>query len=194
MRQIGVSHELLDVEVDESLRAGEDPAAYVIRLAREKASAGRALLLDQTKHPVLGADTAVVIGSKLLGKPRDRIDALGMLEMLSGRTHQVFSAVALAAVEIQSRLNISQVTFRRLRPGEAEAYWASGEPQDKAGGYGIQGLAAVFVSKLKGSYSAVMGLPLYETAELLAEVGVRIPGASDNNKQAPLRGLYKDNG
>jgi septum formation protein len=179
LRQIGVSHRLLDVEVDESLRVGEAPAAYVIRLAREKAHAGRALLLDQLQHQVLGADTAVVIGGRVLGKPRDRADALEMLTALSGRTHQVFSAVALAAGQTRSRLNVSEVTFRRLRPGEAEAYWSSGESIDKAGAYGIQGLGAVFISQLRGSYSAVMGLPLYETAELLVDAGIVLPWYSD---------------
>ncbi len=122
---------------------------------------------------VLGADTAVVLDGRILAKPRDCADGVAMLHALAGREHQVLTAVTLAATDrVESRVVASRVTFRALHPGEAEAYWATGEPQDKAGGYGIQGLAAVFVSQLQGSYSAVVGLPLCETAYLLGEFGI----------------------
>ena len=122
---------------------------------------------------MLGADTAVVLDGRILGKPNDRADALSTLAALSGREHEVMTAMALAAADrVESRVVVSRVRFRPLRPGEAEAYWATGEPRDKAGGYGIQGLAAVFVSQLEGSYSAVVGLPLCETAQLLEVFGI----------------------
>lgn len=175
LNQIGVSHLLLDVELDETLHVGESPAAYVLRLAREKAQAGHAALSGHADFPVLGADTAVVIEDKILGKPQNRPNALEMLASLSGRTHKVFSGVALVGDHVDTRLSLSEVTFRQIKPGEAESYWATGEPIDKAGGYAIQGQGAVFVSELRGSYSGVMGLPLYETAELLGNVGIVVP-------------------
>ncbi len=150
------------------------PSAYVERLAREKALAGLAALSDPADAVVLGADTAVVLDGRILGKPADRAECLATLAALSGREHQVLTAVALASAQrIESRVVASRVRFRPLRAGEAEAYWATGEPCDKAGSYGIQGLAAVFVSQLEGSYSAVVGLPLCETAA--AAGGVRDP-------------------
>ena len=176
LRQIGVAHRLLDVEVDESPRAGESPGDYVLRLAAEKAAAGREILRDRRDVLVLGADTAVVIDDEILGKPRDRGHALTMLAALSGTTHRVFSGVAVIGETLQTRLSVSEVSFRRIDRAEAEAYWASGEPCDKAGGYAIQGVGAVFVSDLHGSYSGVMGLPLYETAELLGNQGIVLPG------------------
>ena len=176
LRQIGVAHRLLDVEVDESPRAGESPGDYVLRLAAEKAAAGREVLRDRRDVLVLGADTAVVIDDEILGKPRDRGHALTMLAALSGTTHRVFSGVAVIGETLQTRLSVSEVSFRRIDRAEAEAYWASGEPCDKAGGYAIQGVGAVFVSDLHGSYSGVMGLPLYETAELLGNQGIVLPG------------------
>jgi septum formation protein len=128
---------------------------------------------DATPPPVLGADTAVVLDGQILGKPRDRAHALEMLAALSGRTHQVLTAVALAAGDsTRLRLSASDVTLRRLAPAECSLYWDTGEACDKAGGYAIQGLAAVFVAGLTGSYSGVMGLPIFETAELLDAAGV----------------------
>ena len=123
--------------------------------------------------PVLGADTCVVADGRIMGKPRDRTHALEMLRLLSGSTHEVLTAVALAGDHEALRLNASRVTFRSLSRAECAAYWNTGEPADKAGAYAIQGLAALFVSHLDGSYSGVMGLPLYETAELLREFGIR---------------------
>ncbi|MFZ1828522.1 MAG: Maf family protein [Candidatus Competibacteraceae bacterium] len=172
LRQIGVVYRLLRIEVDETPEATERPDHYVARLALAKAQAGCQALGRRKPAPVLGADTAVVVADVLLGKPRNREEGLAMLAQLSGHEHQVWSAVALAtptrnAVKVQE----SQVRFRALTRSECAAYWESGEPGDKAGGYGIQGRAAAFIAELRGSYSGVMGLPLFETAELLREFG-----------------------
>lgn len=173
LTQIAVPFLTQIAPIDENALPGESPIAYVERLALTKAQAGLAALIDTTDAVVLGADTAVVLDGRILGKPTDRADALATLSDLSGRTHEVLTAVALVSRERQaSRVVTSQVTFRALSQAEIEAYWASGEPQDKAGCYGIQGLAAVFVSQLQGSYSAVVGLPLCETAALLAEFAI----------------------
>lgn len=171
--QIGVPFVTLIASIDETALPGEAAERYVERLAREKALAGLATLNEQAGAVVLGADTAVVLDGCILGKPADQVECLAMLAALSGREHQVLTAVALASAQgVESRVVTSRVRFRELRPGEAEAYWASGEPCDKAGSYGIQGLAAVFVSQLEGSYSAVVGLPLCETAQLLDTFGI----------------------
>ncbi len=172
LRQIGAAYRLLRIEVDETPDAGESPYEYVARLALAKAQTGCAVLGCRKPAPVLGADTAVVVDNVILGKPRNREEGLAMLAQLSGREHRVFSAVAVAtparnAVKVQE----SRVRFRNLCPVECAAYWDSGEPRDKAGGYGIQGRAAAFIAELHGSYSGVMGLPLFETAELLQEFG-----------------------
>ncbi len=175
LNQIGVPHLQLDVDIDETPQLGESPAAYVVRLALEKAQAGCAALSGQADCPVLGADTAVVIDNKTLGKPQDRKNAMQMLATLSGRTHKVFSGVALVGARTDTRLSVTEVTFRHIESAEAEAYWATGEPADKAGGYAVQGLGAVFIRELRGNYSGVMGLPLYETAELLGNEGIVLP-------------------
>ena len=173
LTQIAVPFLTQIAPIDENALPGESPIAYVERLALSKAQAGLAALTDTADAVVLGADTAVVLDGRILGKPTDRADALATLSDLSGRTHEVLTAVALVSRERQaSRVVTSQVTFRALSQAEIEAYWASGEPHDKAGCYGIQGLAAVFVSQLQGSYSAVVGLPLCETAALLAEFAI----------------------
>ena len=173
LAQIGVPFVTLIASIDETALPGEPAERYVERLAREKAQAGLAALGDPADAVVLGADTAVVLDGRILGKPADRAECLATLAALSGREHQVLTAVALASAQrIESRVVVSRVRFRPLRAGEAEAYWATGEPCDKAGSYGIQGLAAVFVSQLEGSYSAVVGLPLCETAQLLGEFGI----------------------
>ncbi len=176
LSQIGVRFELLKVDVPEIPAVGEMPEDFVQRVALEKARAGKALLSTDDVHPVLGADTAVVVDGSILGKPSSKEDALGMLNSLSGRTHQVLSAVAIVAKQDVIGLNISEVTFRNLKPLEIEAYWESGECQDKAGAYAIQGRAAMFIQKLQGSYSGVMGLPLYETAGLLQQFGINSMG------------------
>ena len=173
LRQIGVSYRLLRVDVDETPRPEETPCDYVVRLALAKARTGCAALGRRLPAPVLGADTAVVVDDVILGKPRDRDEGLAMLALLSGRAHQVLSAVALAAPTQEAvKLQQSRVWFRELSLAERTAYWDSGEPLDKAGGYAIQGRAAAFITELHGSYSGVMGLPLFETAELLRAFGI----------------------
>ena len=172
LAQIGVPFSLIDVSVDESPSPTESPEAYVERVARDKALAGLSGL-DERDACVLGADTSVVLDQRILGKPVDRADALAMLAALSGRTHRVMTAVALVSrTACEVRVVISEVTFRVIDEAEAQRYWASGEPLDKAGGYAIQGWGAAFVSQLHGSYSAVVGLPLCETAQLLDAVGI----------------------
>jgi septum formation protein len=171
--QIGVPFQVVAAAVDEGVLPGEPPAAYVMRLAAAKADAGWERNRGAAPIPVLAADTAVVLDGKILGKPSNQEDAGDMLQQLSGRTHAVLTAVALRAPEgTQSRLSRSEVTFRDIAAGEALAYWETGEPCDKAGAYAIQGRAAIFISDLRGSYSGVMGLPLFETAELLSRAGV----------------------
>jgi septum formation protein len=164
---------VLSVNVDESIAACEAAERYVLRLARAKAAAGLARRNAARHAPVLGADTAVVAGGAILGKPADCKDAERMLGLLSARTHEVLTAVALATDDgVLSHLSRSEVTFREITSEEARDYWNTGEGRDKAGAYAIQGYGAVFVSALHGSYSGVMGLPLFETAELLHAAGV----------------------
>ena len=176
LTQIGVPFNTVSAAIDETPLANESPAAYVERLAREKAQAGRLQLLKSIPDGafcVLGADTAVVLDERILGKPVDEADALAMLMALSGRAHEVLTAIAIIdAGRCETRVVRSQVRFRNISKQEASLYWASGEPRDKAGGYAIQGLAAVFVAGLNGSYSAVVGLPVCETAELLGHFGI----------------------
>ena len=168
LRQIGVSYRLIDTAVDETALEDEAPLAYVSRLAAAKANAGWQCSREPDDAPVLAADTAVVLDGSILGKPRDQADALDMLRRLSGRSHEVLTAVALrSAAGLDGRVSRSVVTFRSIDAAEAGAYWDTGEPSDKAGAYAIQGRAAVFIADLRGSYSGVMGLPLFETAELL---------------------------
>jgi septum formation protein len=174
LQQIGVSFRLVEAELDETPRLREAPAAYVARLAAAKADAGW-LSRSAAIAPVLAADTAVVLDGAILGKPRDRGDAERMLLQLSGRTHEVMTAVAVrSSGGNQIKVNHSLVTFRILDTAEVRAYWDTGEPRDKAGAYAIQGYAAIFIEDLRGSYSGVMGLPLFETAELLKAAGVRL--------------------
>lgn len=171
LAQIRVAFECLDVDVPEVLAPGEAPEAFVRRLARDKAGAGLEIVADADAGArVLGADTIVLIDDLVLGKPRDRDEGLAMLARLSGRKHRVLSAVALATGgDIRTELSDSEVEFREIGAAERERYWDSGEPADKAGGYAIQGAATLFVKHLSGSYSGVMGLPLYETGKLLAQ-------------------------
>jgi nucleoside triphosphate pyrophosphatase len=171
--QIGVAHSVQPVDVDETARSGEAPAEYVRRLAVLKAETLWQKLAAPQRQPVLGADTAVVLDDQILGKPRDENDCVRMLTLLSGRTHQVFTAVALRASTCQSRVNVSEVTFRELADEEIRRYWRSGEPADKAGAYAVQGRAALFIERIAGSYSGIMGLPLFETGELLTAIGAR---------------------
>lgn len=172
LTQIGVRYQLAAQNIDETPRAGETPVALVRRLAEEKASAALA------QNPVadivvLGSDTIVVHDGEILGKPSGRQDALRMLERLSASWHEVHTAVSLCSHDQQSTLlSTTRVRFRALSAAEAACYWDSGEPEGKAGGYAIQGRAAVFVESIEGSYSGVMGLPLFETAQLLQQFGI----------------------
>ena len=175
LEQLGVGHVVLPVAVAEQVRTGEPAESYVRRVALDKARAGwrhERRLLDL---PVLGADTEVVVDRQVQGKPRDRTHGLELLGRLSGRSHEVISAVALVhGQREQVMMNRSQVWFRELSPADRAAYWDTGEPADKAGAYAIQGRGAVFVERLDGSYSAVMGLPLFETAQLLLRFGIDV--------------------
>jgi septum formation protein len=169
--QIGVTHRVQPVDIDESCLRSERPADYVSRLAAAKAKALWERLPVTERLPVLGSDTTVALGAEIFGKPQDRDHGLAMLQRLSGRTHQVFTAVALCSSQgCDLRLSISDVTFGTLSAEECAAYWATGEPLGKAGGYAVQGRAAAFITHIAGSYSGVMGLPLAETAELLKKV------------------------
>ena len=167
LRQIGVAFRVVPADVDESVLPAEQPADYVLRVAREKAEAVWAR--GNGAQPVLAADTAVVLDDCILGKPADRAEAVAMLRRLSDRTHEVFSAVAVRACPDRAadRVNVTRVTFAPLQPEWIEAYCDSGEPMDKAGAYGVQGCAAARIVRIEGSFSGVMGLPLYETSELL---------------------------
>lgn len=175
LAQIGVACHVAPADIDERERPNEAPPAYVLRMAREKAARVWADPTARRGLPVLAADTSVVLGERILGKPRDRDEGLAMLAALSDRTHQVLSAVVLVtAAGAAERLSTSEVRMRATTAAEREAYWRTGEPRDKAGGYAIQGLAAAFIADLRGSFSGVMGLPLYETTELLAAAGFSV--------------------
>lgn len=175
LQQIGVVHSVIAAAVIEQAHAGESAMDYVQRLAGEKALAGLAAVKQQglAIKPVLGADTIVVSEGRIMEKPRDQAEAARMLGQLSGKTHQVMTAVALASEQgLSQRLAVTDVVFRPLQAEEITAYWHTGEPQDKAGGYAIQGLGAVFVQQIRGSFSAVVGLPIEQLVELFAESGV----------------------
>lgn len=174
LEQVGIPFQTASSEVDETIDPSEGPADHVRRLAFAKANAVRGQYPDA---PIIGSDTAVVLDRQIFGKPADRDAAIDTLLTLSGRTHEVLTGVALIAPDHQDRfaLSISQVTFRELTAAEAAAYWASGEPADKAGSYAVQGLGAAFVEHIEGSYSGIMGLPIYETLALLRDVGIHCP-------------------
>lgn len=179
LAQIGVSHDVVPAQLAERRDPGEAIAACAQRLAESKARQVFERLRATEPVLVLGADTVVALDGQMFGKPRDEREGLEMLASLSGRTHEVLCAVALAdAGGVRSALSVSQVRLRRIAPAEAAQYWASGEPCDKAGAYAIQGFGATFVEALQGSYSGVMGLPLFETALLLRQAGVALWGAS----------------
>ncbi|SHF51238.1 septum formation protein [Modicisalibacter ilicicola DSM 19980] len=169
LASIGLLAEVRPVDVDETPLAGESAGAYVLRLARRKAQVGAV----GTRLPTLGSDTAVVLDGRILGKPVSRGHAREMLEALSGRVHEVMTAVAVSGPQgMLDTCVVTRVAMRPIESHEIDAYWATGEPADKAGGYAIQGRAAIFVERLEGSHSAVVGLPLFETARLLARQGV----------------------
>ncbi len=174
LAQIGVEFEQQVADIDETPARGEAAEAFVRRMALEKARAVRRA--GNGELPVLGADTVVVVDGMPLGKPEDFTHARQMLKQLSGRMHEVLSAVALVDTAEAVAVNRSRVWFRELGETEFQAYWETGEPRDKAGSYAIQGLAAIFIKRLDGSYSGVMGLPLYETARLLQEFGFQVLG------------------
>ena len=171
--QIGVCYRACSADIDETILAHEDAAGFAARMAREKAEA----IGVQDGLPVLGADTVVVIGEQVLGKPDSRAGAEAMLAQLSGHQHRVITAVAVLtpAGDLLSDSNTTRVTFRELTATEIETYCDTGDPMDKAGAYGVQGLAAMFISHLQGSQSGVMGLPLFETSRLLQKAGVSVP-------------------
>lgn len=183
LRQIGVHFDVLvfrggergeDPDVDETPLPGEQVEHYVERLALTKAEAGcrRLQWRSLPQNPVLSADTTLELDGEIIGKPVDASDAGAILRRLSGRTHRVLTAVAMSSGDsTRSRISINEVRFRKLSDAEIRAYVASGEPMDKAGAYGIQGRAAVFIEEIRGSYSGIMGLPLYETAQLLDTFG-----------------------
>lgn len=185
LKQIGVDFELLllredaarGADVDETPLPGEDPREYVLRISRSKAEVGWQRLRERRlpQRPVLAADTAVALGDRIMGKPANHGQAVGMLQALSGKRHEVLTAVAVAnAGRIEQKLSVSLVQFAELDDPSIRRYVMTGEPLDKAGAYGIQGYAAAFIEKIEGSYSGVMGLPLYETAQLLASFGIDV--------------------
>jgi len=186
LRQVGVEFDLLmlrsdpargAVDVSEDVLPGEDPHVYVARVAKEKGAFAWNILQmrRQPLRPVLTADTTVTIDGEILGKPADNAEAVAMLERLSGRTHQVLTSVAVHSERVAEQVTqVSNVRFAKLTPAQIRAYCATTEPYDKAGGYGIQGLAALFVEHIEGSHSGIMGLPLFETANLLRKAGYAV--------------------
>jgi len=174
LEQIGVAFELIELNVPEVRAADESAEHYVSRVAREKARAGLATLNDAENAVVLGADTEVILDDDVFGKPADAENAMEMLRRLSDRNHRVLSAISCVSVHREEfELSVSEVTFDRLSEADIAAYVATGEPMGRAGAYAIQGRAARFIRHLSGSYSGVMGLPLYETAQLLRRFAIR---------------------
>jgi septum formation protein len=182
LEQIGVSFQIVPADIDETPMSQELPIDYVQRMAQEKAKR----VIDSvagSSMVVLGADTSVVLGSKIYGKPKNSEEALAMLADLSGKTHQVLTAVAMGDNQrCVIKLSATDVKFRELDPRECLDYWKTGEPSDKAGSYAIQGLGAVFVEKISGSFSGVMGLPIEQTSQLLQKFNVPIWGTVNKNK------------
>lgn len=181
LQQIGVDFQIVPADIDETPMSQESPVDYVQRMAQEKTQhvinsiAGSSMI-------VLGADTSVVLGSKIYGKPKNQEDGMAMLAALSGKTHQVLTAIAMGNKQrCLIKLSATDVKFRELDPKESMDYWNTGEPADKAGGYAIQGLGAVFVEKISGSFSGVVGLPIEQTAQLLKTFNVPIWCASYKN-------------
>ena len=185
LKQIGISFEVLILrsfpavraDVDESPRPGETPADYVTRIAATKAKTGwtRALERRLPRLPVLGADTTVAVDGEIIGKPSNAEDAANMLRKLSGREHEVLSAVAVALNDhVETKLSCSRVRFSELNDSWIQDYVDTGEPMDKAGAYGVQGKAAAFIAEINGSYSGIMGLPLFETSQLLKQAGLPV--------------------
>ncbi len=186
LKQMGVNFEMLllregpgrGADFDEAQLPGETPRDYVVRVARLKADAGWVRLEQRRlmRHPVLAADTTVALGNSILSKPVDREDAVAMLKQLSGSTHQVYTAVAVKFYDsVKETLSVTEVRIRELTDDEIRRYVSSGDPLDKAGAYGIQGKASMFIESINGSYSGVVGLPMFETAQLLGNFGFQLP-------------------
>jgi len=172
LTQLAVNYQVCHVDIDETPFKNELPLNYVQRIAAEKSAAS--VNLQNSELPILAADTTVVLNNQIMGKPENQQQAAQMLSRLSATTHQVYSAISLRGQQHWQRVNITDVTFRVIEPFEMAAYWKTSEPGDKAGGYAIQGLGSIFIKSIKGSFSAVMGLPLFETAELLTKQGIKI--------------------
>lgn len=185
LRMLGLDFGILDLDLPESPAPGEPPEDYVRRVAREKAGAGLLRVVGQPQAVVLGADTEVVLDGRIFGKPIDADDAAAMLRTLSGRSHEVISAISMVSAgrELHA-VSVSEVRFAVLDEADVETYLATGEWQGKAGAYAIQGLAQRFISHLSGSYSGVMGLPLYETSTLLRRFGL-FPAPRVSTAEAP---------
>lgn len=183
LAQVGIPHAVMPVDIDESTQPGESPDLYVRRVASQKARALWERLQESVRLPVLAADTSVALDDQILGKPQDEEDEVRMLGRLSGRTHRVYTAITLQDAEhCRTKVNVSEVTFRRLSESEMRAYWRTGEPADKAGGYAVQGLAALFIERISGSFSGIMGLPLFETGELLESIGWSMASGIENSR------------
>ena len=171
LKQIGVDYQVINTDIDESVLPNENPHDYVARMAHSKAIAAQSLL-GSVEHPILTADTSVIKDDVILGKPENYDDFCRMMTMLSGSTHQVLSAIAVQYQDkIIVKTSVSLVTFAKLPETFIKDYWATHEPCDKAGGYAIQGLMARYIAEIKGSYSGIMGLPLFELSEALREIG-----------------------
>ena len=175
LRQIGIAFEVMPSNLLEVPQAGERPEDYVLRVARDKAQHVARQVRERglAPRPVLGADTEVVLGDEILGKPRDAQQGQAMLRKLAGRTHEVLTELVLLHEDVEhTTLSRSHVTFGPLTDTDIQRYWDSGEPADKAGGYAVQGRAAAFIQHIEGSYSGIMGLPLFELTQLLRQAGV----------------------
>lgn len=180
LEALGVRFTASGVDIDETRYDGEPVAEMVVRLAVAKAQAARASVQDDL--PIIGADTAVALDDRVLGKPGSQGEAMEMLARLSGRAHTVLTAVALDhAGEVSTATSVTEVRFREISPDEAHRYWQSGEPRDKAGAYAVQGLGGMFVEHVSGSYSGVVGLPVFETAGLLRKAGLSVMPLDDAN-------------
>jgi len=178
LSQIGVNCHIHPVTIDETPQPAESPIDYVQRMATEKAESCFQQLIGTTHaplRPILAADTSVILAGQIFGKPTNMTEAYAMLSQLSGQTHQVLTAISIKTEQIhEQRISQTMVTFRRLSQAEIQGYWQTGEPEGKAGAYAIQGLASIFVRSIEGSFSGVVGLPLFETAELLAKQGINL--------------------
>lgn len=172
LQQINLAHTIQVADIDETPWANEKPVDYVLRVAHEKSLA--VYQQGNQQSVVLAADTSVVLGSEIMGKPKDLEHAMTMLSALSAKTHKVYSAVSVRGKLTQEVVCVSQVTFRGLSEQEIINYWHTGEPTDKAGAYAIQGLGSIFIQSIQGSFSGIMGLPLFETAQLLKNEGIGI--------------------